>query len=596
MELESLTHLMMSNLPTKFISFCAYSSTHITLQEAKCGFAVIVMAVYWCTECIPLAVTSLLPVILFPMMGIMKSEQVCLQYLSDANIMGAGGLIVAIGVEYWNLHKRLALGILLLVGVRPALLMMGFMSITAFISMWITSIAATAMMLPIVHSVLEQLKQSEAEQGEVQKNRDNQALNTTQTKSSTEDTVEEQSPQELLSNEERRLNLEQKYQRLRKGMSLAVSYAASIGGTATLTGSTTNLILKGQIDKLFPDNGEVINYTSWFLFSFPNMVLMLVTSWLFLQFLYLGFNVKTTFGCIKAGSSEKQAYSGIKNEYRKLGRMSFAEWWVLVLFLLLVVLWFTRAPGFSTGWASLLFNKERTFVTDATVSIFISILFFIIPSKIECSCRNAGSVDISGKRNWKAPPTLMNWELVQKKLPWNIMLLLGGAFALARGCEVSKLSLWLGQTLEPLKNVPPVALSFLLCFVMAMLTEIFNNAVVSTVLLPVFASMAKVVNLHPLYVMLPPTISASFAFMLPVATPPNAIAYSYANLKIIDMVRPLSVKPGIVMNVIGILCVNLAVHAWGTPMFQLNEIPSWVNITTTTTPTPTPSMFPATTL
>ncbi|KAL6465439.1 hypothetical protein MHYP_G00255720 [Metynnis hypsauchen] len=560
----------------------------INTSEAKCGFVVILMALYWCTDCVPLAVTSLLPIVLFPMMGIMKSEQVCLQYMGDAQMMGTGGLIVAIAVEHWNLHKRLALSILVLLGVKPALLMVGFMSITAFLSMWISSVASTVLMLPIVHSVLEHLRESEfeAEEHELQKKRDSQALHITETKHSTEDTVEEQSPEGCFSAEQRRLKHNQKYETLRKGMSLCVCYSATIGGTATLTGSSSSLILKGQMEKLFPENGDVINYTSWFIFSFPNMLLMLAVSWLWLQFTYIGFDFKKKFSCRKVSHSEREVYAVMKSEYRKLGRMSFAEWCVLVFFLLLVLLWFTREPGFSTGWASLLFNQERMFVTDTTVSLVVCLLFFIIPSKIEWSCWRSGSLDISGRRKWKAPPTLLHWELVQRKLPWNIMLLLGGAFALARGCEVSGLSLWLGKSLEPLKSIPPVALSFLLCFVIAMLTEICSNAVISSILLPVLASMASAVGLHPLYIMLPTTISSSLAFMLPVATPPNAITFSYANLKIIEMV-----KPGFVLNLLGILCTNFAVHTWGTAMFQLKEIPPWANVTTT----PTHSMFPATT-
>uniref|UniRef100_W5LAB3 Solute carrier family 13 member 2 n=1 Tax=Astyanax mexicanus TaxID=7994 RepID=W5LAB3_ASTMX len=546
----------------------------VNTSEAKCGYAVLVMAVYWCTECIPLAATALLPVIFFPMMGIMKSEQVCLQYLGDANIMGAGGLMVAIAVEHWNLHKRLALGMLMIVGARPALLMLGFMIVTAFMSMWVTNVAATAMMLPIVRSMMEHLKEAEAQDHNLQRSRARDTIH------STDSTVNKlnTSAEDLLNDEHMKQMHEEKYVKLSKGMSLCVCYAGSIGGTSTLTSSIPNLVLKGQIDKLFPQNGDVINYTSWFLFSFPNMVLMLVTSWIWLQFMYLGFNVKNTFGCRKTSRSDRQVCRVMQSEYRKLGRMSFAEWNVLVLFLLLVLLWFTREPGFSTGWGSLIFNQERKFVTDATVSILICLLFYIIPSELEFSCCHSGSFNVNGRRKWKAPPSLLQWDVVQKKMPWNIMLLMGGSFALARGCEVSGLSLLFAQTLEPLKNIPPVALCFFLCFIMAMLTEICNNAVVSTVLLPVLASMAGAVELHPLYIMIPPTIASSFAFMLPVATATNAIAFSYANLKIMDMV-----KPGLMLNLLGILCVNLAIHTWGTAIFQLNEIPSWANVTNATT-------------
>ncbi|KAK3514172.1 hypothetical protein QTP70_005103 [Hemibagrus guttatus] len=472
----------------------------VNTSEAKCGFVLILMAVYWCSECLPLAITALLPVIFFPMMRIMTAEDVCGQYFSDSSMLGVGGLMVAISVEKWNLHKRLAISVILVVGVRPALLMLGFMSITAFVSMWISNIASTAIMLPIMNSMLEYL------------------------------TVE-LSPEELLQAEQRMQEHEQKYLRLKKGMSLSICYAASIGGTATLTGSFPNLILKAQIDKIYPENGDVINYTSWFGFFFPNMVLMLILCWLLLQFMYLGFNVKNTWGCGMTRSSHEKVFLVMRHELRKLGSMCFADYSVLVLFILLVLLWFTRNPSFMPGWGSLLENK---FVSDSTVSILITFMFFIIPSKFP-RCWHAGSLDISGRSEKKIPGMLLDYQTVEKMIPWNILLLLGGALALAKGSEVSNLSFWLGQNLLPLGNIHPAALSFVLCLIVTMLTEVCNNAVISTVFLPILASMANALKIHPLSIMLPTTISASFAFMLPVATAPNAITFNYANLKIMDM-------------------------------------------------------------
>ncbi|XP_070982659.1 solute carrier family 13 member 2-like [Oncorhynchus clarkii lewisi] len=569
--------------------------------EASCGYVIILMALYWCTECMPLAVTGLLPVILFPMMGIMESSEVCNQYMKDSNMLFVGGLLVAIAVEYWNLHKRIALRVLLLVGVRPALLMMGFMGTTAFLSMWISNTASTAMMLPIANAVLKQLCDSEAQAEEremdlmairgawtgtgIPKDQENQAFEMDDGGAATytkdvkprENGVKlepEPEVEESLEARERRLKREAKYLNLDKGMSLSVCYAASIGGTATLTGTTPNLILKGQVDELFPGNEDIINFASWFGFSFPNMVLMLIISWLWLQFMYLGCNMKKSFGCGMNKDGDKEAYGVIKNEYKKLGSMRFAEGCVLVLFVLLVLLWFTREPGFMPGWATVLFNKDRPYVTDGTVAILMSTLFFMIPSQLP----RCGGYSEDGKP-LKAPPTLLNWDVVQQKMPWNILLLLGGGFALARGSEVSGLSQWLGESLAPLQSIPPFAISFLLCLLTATFTECSSNVATTTLFLPILASMAVAIKLHPLYVMLPCTICASLAFMLPVATPPNAIAFSYGNLKVMDMA-----KAGFVLNIVGVITINIALNTWGAAMFNLNTFPDWANVTIIHTP------------
>ncbi|XP_029964852.1 solute carrier family 13 member 2 isoform X2 [Salarias fasciatus] len=540
------------------------------------------MALYWCTECIPLAMTALLPVVLFPMLGIMEASEVCVQYLKDSNMLFFGGLLVAIAVEHWNLHKRIALQVLLIVGVKPSLLMIGFMSTTAFLSMWISNTASTAMMLPIANAVLQQLCDTEARAEEremglraAKDGQDNETFEMNEKKEGSITkhnsitigvcvSVCDRSPEAEL----RRLKREQKYEKLSKGMSLSVCYSASIGGTATLTGTTPNVILKGQIDELFPGNGGIINFASWFGFAFPNMVLMLALSWLWLQFLYLGFNLKKSFGCGTKKETDQEAFQVIKDEYKKLGRMTFAEACVLTIFTLLVLLWFTREPGFIPGWATVLFNKDKEFVTDGTVAILMSSLFFCIPSKFP-TCR--GSADDDDDFS-----TLLNWDIVHEKMPWNILLLLGGGFALAHGSEVSGLSIWLGECLIPLQSIPPFAISILLCLLVAMFTECSSNTATTTLFLPILASMAIAIQIHPMYVMLPCTIAASLAFMLPVATPPNAIAFSYGNLKVIDMA-----KAGFVLNFVGVLIINLAVNTWGAAMFDLNTFPSWANITKT---------------
>ncbi|NXC88627.1 S13A2 protein, partial [Cercotrichas coryphoeus] len=558
-------------------------------QEALCGYVIIVMALFWCTEALPLAVTALLPVLLFPLMNIMDSTTVSQEYLKDTNMLFLGGLMMAIAIEKWNLHKRVALRVLLITGVRPALLLMGFMIVTAFLSMWISNTATTAMMVPIAQAVMDQLLKSELESettGQVSEHT-NKAF---ELQEKSPDSFKE--PEEkgscisfvpwdlgnshvLTVEEERNRNelVEKKHLKLSKGMSLCICYSSSIGGIATLTGTTPNLVLQGQINDIYKDNGGVINFASWFSFAFPTMVVLLILAWIWLQILYLGFNFKKNFGCgasPAAKAKEKQAYEIIKEESRKLGKMSFAEIEVLIIFILLVVLWFTREPGFFPGWATVLFNKDGTsYVTDATVSIFISLLLFILPSGFS-------NQETGDRARFRAPPALLDWKAVQEKMPWNIVFLLGGGFALAKGSEESGLSRWLGSKLTPLESIPHPAIAFLLCLLIATFTECTSNVATTTLFLPILASMAEAICLNPLYVMLPCTLSASLAFMLPVATPPNAIVFSYGQLRVIDMA-----KAGFVLNILGVLTITLAINTWASSLFQLQTFPSWANKTGT---------------
>ncbi|KAM7373885.1 hypothetical protein PAMP_006575 [Pampus punctatissimus] len=615
----------------------------VSTSEAACAYVIALMAVYWCTEVLPLAVTALLPTILFPVLGIMESKDVCMQYLKDTNMLFVGGLMVAVAVEHWNLHKRIALRVLLLVGVRPPLLMLGFMGVTAFLSMWISNTATTAMMVPIVRAVLDQI-QGKVDSNPSSKNQnraevshkehqektisilqtaasnilENPAVfavtltqdgsekssnlrdNMSEQKEASEGQMDRQesikpTPQDkppsdhtdtrtvVMSVEsvscplelEELSNLEEERMRMSKGLLLCVCYAASIGGIATLTGTGPNLVLIGQLNQLFPQNGDVINFASWFAFAFPIMLLMLTLAWFWLQFLYIGCNLRQTWGCRMVRSEkERMAYKVIRDEHQHLGSTSYGEVNVLVLFILMVALWFTRDPRFMDGWATHIFNAKAEFVTDATVSLFVAVLLFVLPSeppRYLCCWRSS---DTDSQVSQGPAPPLLTWQVTQKKMPWNIVLLLGGGFALAKGSEESGLSRWLGAQMTPLHSIPPWAIAIILCLLIATFTECASNVATATLFLPILASMAQSINLNPLYVMIPCTLSASFAFMLPVATPPNAIVFSSGYLKVSDMA-----KTGVVMNIIGIGCISLAINSWGRVMFDLDSFPSWANTT-----------------
>ncbi|XP_010338049.2 Na(+)/citrate cotransporter isoform X3 [Saimiri boliviensis] len=499
----------------------------IILMPAKfvrCAYVIILMAIYWCTEVIPLAVTSLMPVLLFPLFQILDSKQVCVQYMKDTNMLFLGGLMVAVAVERWNLHKRIALRTLLWVGAKPAQLMLGFMGVTAFLSMWISNTAATAMMVPIVEAMLQQMEATStapeaglgalelADKGKANELPGNQV-------------IFEGTPLGQQEDQERK--------RMCKAMTLCVCYAASIGGTATLTGTGPNVVLLGQMN-----------------------------------------DFKKSWGCgLERKNNEKAALKMLQEEYRKLGPFSFAEVNVLICFLLLVVLWFSRDPGFMPGWLTVAWVEGETkYASDATVAIFVAILLFIVPSQKPKF--NFCSQTEEERKTPFYPPALLDWKVTQEKVPWGIVLLLGGGFALAKGCEASGLSEWMGKQMEPLHAVPPAAITLILSLLVAVFTECTSNVATTTLFLPIFASMSRSIGLNPLYVMLPCTLSASFAFMLPVATPPNAIVFTYGHLKVADMV-----KTGLMMNIIGVFCVFLSVNTWGRAIFDLDHFPDWANVT-----------------
>ncbi|XP_059127103.1 Na(+)/citrate cotransporter isoform X1 [Peromyscus eremicus] len=535
---------------------------------ARCAYVIILMAIYWCTDVIPVAVTSLLPALLFPLLKVLDSKQVCMQYMKDTNMLFLGSLTVAVAVERWKLHKRIALRMLLYVGTQPSRLMLGFMFVTAFLSMWISNTATTAMMMPIVEAMLEQIVATHAAldtcQGTLELSDKDKAGEFPGNQVMFEDiTVQKQEDEDTKN--------------MYKAMHLCVCYAASIGGTATLTGTGPNVVLLGQMQELFPDSKEVLNFASWFGYAFPNMLIMLVLSWMWLYCLYMGSRSIFKKSCICCGqkkrSNKKLTFKVLQEESKKLGPLTYPEYNVLFCFVLLIILWFSRDPGFTPGWLSIAWVDGRTnYVTDATVAIFVAILLFIVPSQKPKF--NFSSQTEEERKIPFYPPALLDWKYTQEKMPWSIVLLLGGGFAMAKGCEASGLSEWMARQMEPLNSMKPATITLILSCLIAMITECTSNVATTTLFLPIFAAMARSIGIHPLYVMIPCAMSASLAFMLPVATPPNAIVFAYGHLKIIDMV-----KTGFMMNFIGVACVFLSVNTWGRSLFKLDEFPDWANST-----------------
>ncbi|CAH1800553.1 unnamed protein product [Owenia fusiformis] len=549
----------------------------INTEPARAAYLLLWMAIWWITECVPIAVTSLLPVIILPFMGLMTPGQISINYMRDAAMLFIGGLVVAIGIEKWNLHKRIAFRILLIVGSKPVWLMMGFMLVTWFLSMWISNTATTAMMLPVVSAVLDQLDPAkvnlEKEEGEDADSREKHHANGVpgtelrQISSSTTHSESVLVHDDTETEKAKAIEWKEKYNHLCKGMNLCICYAANIGGTATLTGTTPNLIMQGFINSMYEKRGlkSPLSFATWMGFGLPGAAISVILCWLWLQFYFFGFKgsifglcfAKKTAGRDREGDAVKRV---LRKEYEKLGPWTFAEVMILIHFVGLATLWLTRDPQFVPGWASLF---RDGYIKDSTPAVLVTILLFIVPAKkptFFCLRKH-------GER--RGPVTaLMDWETVHEKFPWGVLLLLGGGFALAEAAQVSKLSAWISEQLTGLKHLPPWAMVMIICFAVAMITQVTSNTAITTLMMPILSGLSLSVGVHPMYLMLSATIAASCAFMLPVATPPNAIVFAYGHVTVVDMV-----KAGFMMNCVCVLVITLGINTWGNAMFNLSVMP-----------------------
>ncbi|XP_048078202.1 Na(+)/dicarboxylate cotransporter 3 isoform X3 [Ursus arctos] len=517
-------------------------------KEGRCLFVILLMAVYWCTEALPLSVTALLPIILFPFLGILPSSKVCPQYFLDTNFLFLSGLIMASAIEEWNLHRRIALKILMLVGVQPARLILGMMVTTSFLSMWLSNTASTAMMLPIASAILKSLFSQKEAQKDLNWQSDENAVavrrnglhpvpTEMQFLASTEDKdcPEAEAPLDLVAD----CKKEEEYRRnIWKGFLISIPYSASIGGTATLTGTAPNLILLGQLKRGWRKKKS---------------------------------EIKT--------DAEDRARAVIREEFQNLGPIKFAEQAVFTLFCMFAILLFSRDPKFIPGWASLF---TPGFLSDAVTGVAIVTILFFFPSQRpsfkwwfdfkENNVYRRKTAAEDAPSNAETEP-LLTWKKVQDTVPWNIILLLGGGFAMAKGCEESGLSAWIGGQLHPLESVPPALAVLLITVVIAFFTEFASNTATIIIFLPVLAELAIRLRVHPLYLMIPGTVGCSYAFMLPVSTPPNSIAFASGHLLVKDMVRT-----GLLMNLLGVLLLSLAMNTWAQTIFQLGTFPDWADI------------------
>lgn len=428
------------------------------------------MAIWWITEVVPIAVTALLPIILFPLTGALDIENTTAAYGHKYVFLYLGGFLLAIAIEKWNLHKRIALSIIKLIGTNISFIILGFMLATAFLSMWISNTATSVMMLPIGAAIINQLQDNPA-------TRENETLV------------------------------------FGKALMLSIAYSASIGGIATLIGTPPNLVFAGVVQELY---GIEITFLKWAMLGVPVSVVLLIICWKYL----------TSF----AFKFEQKEFPGGKAEISRLllllGKTSKQEKIVLTVFILTAFCWITR---------SFLLTPILPLIDDTIIAITAGVFLFILPA------------DNKGNR-------ILNWEEAVK-LPWGIIILFGGGMALAKAFGDTGLAVWIGEQLTALENLPLILLILVLIAAVNFLTEVTSNLATTAMLLPILAPMALALEVHPYFLLVAATMAASCAFMLPVATPPNAVVFGSGHLRIPDMIRT-----GIWMNVFSILLLTLVIY------------------------------------
>ncbi|XP_067120799.1 Na(+)/citrate cotransporter-like [Centruroides vittatus] len=505
----------------------------IGTQEAKCAYAILWLAIYYVFEPIPIPVTSLLPVLLYPLMGIMSTDETCKLYFKDIIMMYMEALILALAIEYCNLHKRIALKVLLLLGTSIRRLMIGFILVSALLSMWLINTATTAMMTPIVDALIIELKNKQQNPSLPEKNR--------KTIEKTEEEFQE------IIDEESNNNIY--YERLRTCLLLSIAYASTCGGTATVIGTGANFVLLGLLEEKYPNSK--LTFSTWLMYNAPTMVICVIAVFMVLQTFYVGCRFKSN------KEEERRLSIVLKKKYEELGSISFHECAVLFIFASLLITWFFKNPKFIEGWSSKLIPNIN--VSNATPGVAACLLLFLIPAD---------------PRNFSRSKSLMNWKTVERKLPWGVLLLFGSGLAVTEGAQKSGLSIWIVDQLRYLNALSPNAILVILCLLIAMITEVLTNMTTATLFLPVVNQMAIAIGVDPLFFMLPITICCSFSFMLPIGNPPCAIVYQAGDMKTSDMM-----KPGIFLNIICCLIEIIMVNTLGKAIFGFDmKINSKVDI------------------
>lgn len=463
--------------------------------EAKAILAsTIWIATWWITEAIPIPATSLLPIILFPMTGGLDVNATTSSYGNDTIFLFMGGFMIALTMEKWNLHRRIALTIISFIGTNTERIILGFMVATGFLSMWISNTATAMMMVPIGLAIIYQVSDALKDDPSIDTSKENFGFG--------------------------------------KALMLGIAYSASLGGIATLIGTPPNTLLAGAVNEIY---GIEITFAQWMLFGVPLAWTFILITWVYLVKVAYPQKLKHL-----PGGNEV-----IRKQKTDLGAASYEEKAVFIVFVSVAIAWISRSfvlDAFAP-------NLE---ITDAMVGLIAALILFIVPSKN------------------RQGDHLLDWATAVK-LPWGILLLFGGGLAIAAGFTNSGLSEWIGSQLTALQGVPVLVVVLVVATLVLFLTEITSNTATASMMFPIMASLAVALGVHPYALLVTAGVAASCAFMLPVATPPNAVVFGSGYLRIPDMA-----KAGFWLNIIGIFLVGLSVFyflplVWDIDLMSIPE-------------------------
>jgi len=454
------------------------------------------VAVWWIGESIPIPATSLLPIVLFPLTGALDVDATTAPYANDLIFLFMGGFFIAMAMQRWGLHRRIALRTIRAVGTGPKRIILGFMVATAFLSMWVSNTATAMMMTPIGLAVILQ----------------------------TSDIIERSDVD--VSTEQGEFNFG-------TALMLCIAYSASVGGVGTIIGTPPNLVLVGAINETFD---QTISFAQWMLYGVPIAVLGVAIIWVYVTRVVLPPQLDSLPGGMAV----------IDEEIESLGAMAREEKLVLLVFSLTAAAWISR---------SFVLEPIIPGISDSVIGIAGALALFLIPARA-----SDGSFTF-----------LLDWETAVD-IPWGIILLFGGGLAIAEGFSETGLAEWLGSQLTGLEGVSIVLVITVVVLLTIFMTEVTSNTATTAMLMPIMASLAVGLSIHPYGIMIAAATSASFAFMLPVATPPNAVVFGSGYITM-----PQMAKTGAGLNIIGIFLVILLAMTWLPLVWGINlaEIPTW---------------------